>query len=616
MSLKDLSPNDFSWLREKNRKMKDCHEKEFLNQADPKIMRALYRGMRKSAEDIKQFQEQASKRDNMVTLNRIFTSTNTILPNVYNQNPRKMAIPRNNTSEVSAALMTSSLNYYTKKTRQKEENQEAIMNAWFFGLGWKKVGYHIATESDVPGPESKLTMMDKAALGVKSVLGVLPTPTQAKETPDVVRYETLTNSSESPMNVLIDDKGDLRSYKYITHCLPRTLHDLMEFGEYEDEVLNEIMEKYTYQNGTRFDMRDIDLTFNEMMIQNRNGIWLLAFCEEYSKPLRYEKLTHEGEMPWSPLALTNEPGVRYPVAHMKVASKVQEWIDNVVNLQIDILGKARNQHYVNKKILNPGQDKAFQQNKIGGIVFGNRPASAGDIMEIASRGVSSDSFNILALFQQNLTEITGANEQRISGVSKNRTLGQDKIAELGNQIREGGLLDKTRDWMIDQARKEGQFLKQYSNAQLNLKITPKDFTDPETGRRIEETWVEFKTPRQPLPLRFYLEGEFDYDVNVYEAVKSDNPEIRKQLFEALNVLAPLQDVFVQEGGRVRLLELAQAIAGTFDAVDIGQFIEKLDSRQQAALQAMQVLQKSGGVVPPELGGGTMEQEQVPQEVAQ
>lgn len=614
MSIKNLSDGDFSfWLRY-NDKDRSCHEREFMSEISPDLMRALYRGMRSTADEIKKVGSENS-RDHLVTLNRIFTTTNTVLPNIYHQNPKKMAIPTYTSSDLGAGILTAALNYYTRKTGQKAENQEAIMNAWFFGLGWKKIGYAIATESSNEGPESKLSPVEAAAIKLRQAMGQKPDATQAKLVPDIIRYETLTNTSESPCNVLVDHKADLNTYKVITHRLPRTLFDLMNFGEYEPEVLKALEEKFRYQNGSRFDVREIDLVLNEKMIEQRNGIWILTFVDGFNQPLRYEQLTYEGSMPWSPLAITNEPGVRYPISHMKVASRVQTWIDNVANLQVDILGKMRNQHYVNEKLLSPGQKKAFKQNKIGGIVYGNRPATPGDIMNISSQGVGSDMFAMLAQFQQNATEIMGSTEQRTSGKSRNDTFGQDKLAEMGTQIRESGIVNAVRDWMVRQTRIEAQYLKQFSNDQLIFKITPQDFANPEFAAQTQEAWGRFRTPDQMMPLRHFIEGEFDYDVNVYDAVKPDNPNIRRELLEGMQVLAPLQSTFIQEGGRIRLLAMAEKYAKTFETIDMSQFIEKLDSMQQSALQASQALSANGGIVPPELGGGTVSTQEVPQEAA-
>lgn len=556
------------------------------------------------------YQEAARSRSNMISLSRIFTTTNTLMPNLYYENPRKLAIPRKGTDPTIAAYMTAAQNYYMDATNQKRENQEAIMNAWFFGLGWKKVGYHVATEPLVNNPENKLGPLEKMALGAKNILGLKPDQQEARDVPEYVRFETLVNTSESPCNILVDHKGDLMRHKVIAHQLPRTLHDLTTFGNYDKGAIDRYREMKQVERGTRFDDRNIELTLVEMTIEQRNGIWLLTFIEDFDRPLRYDKASHQGSMPFTPIMFTYEPGVRYPVSHMKVASNVQEWIDNVVNLQLEIIGKMRNQFYINRNLFDKGKSVDFEKNRIGGILEGNRPATNGDIAEISSKGVPPDMFNILGLFQQSATEILGSTEQRVSGKSKNDTFGQDKLAEMGGQIREGGLLDRVRDWLIAQSHKEGEMLRQFSNAQITLEISPRDYADPNIAQQVMARLVEFGTPLHPLSLRHYLQGQFDYRVNIYEAVKPNNPQRRREYMELMGLFAQPQvtQELLMQGKRIRMDKLSQEIAKTFEVIDAEGLIENLDPQQQAAIQATQVLQKTGGVVPSELGGMNQESE--------
>ncbi|MEK0326069.1 MAG: hypothetical protein QQN63_10235, partial [Nitrosopumilus sp.] len=213
------------------------------------------------------------------------------------------------------------------------------------------------------------------------------------------------------------------------------------------------------------------------------------------------------------------------------------------------------------------------------------------------------------------TEVMGSTNQRVSGSSSNKTLGQDQIADVGAQIREGGNLDRVREWMIDQSMKEGEILKQYSNAQLHLQITPRDFSDPQTGQRIETQWVEFMTERHPLPLRHSLQGEFDYDVNVYEAQKINKPNLRRELSEAILTASnpQVRQDMLEKGKRIRTDILVEKWGENFEMINLKDFVETLDPEQQAAIQASQVLQQTGGVVPEQLGGVKESVETQPQE---
>src|SRR3990167_9904595 len=129
--LTDLSALDFSFYKEYSKRMRTCWEKEFAEQIDPALMRAFYRGKnKKEVKNNSLYGNNLNAREHFLTMSRILQSTNTILPNLYYQNPKIMALPIRMADPNSAALMTAVINHYMKENQQKEENQEAVMNAW------------------------------------------------------------------------------------------------------------------------------------------------------------------------------------------------------------------------------------------------------------------------------------------------------------------------------------------------------------------------------------------------------------------------------------------------------------------------------------------------------
>ncbi len=600
MALKHLTEGDFSYFKSYNDDMRRVHEEEFLQRADPDLMRALYRGESGVAKQ--------GEQKKFLSMNRMFAATNTIMPNLYWQNPKLLGTPKEGTDPVNAAIMTSLVSYYMNLKDEngytwKHTNQEAIMNTYFFGIGWKKIGYHTAFEPADNQPENKLDAGEKLSIGIRNILGTQPDNLEARTVPQYVRYETLFNTNESPSEVLVDHNADIRTYRIITHRVKRSLHDLRNFGNYDEGVINELLEKALLDKGTRFDERDVMVDLNEMTIQQRNGIWVLTFVDQMDKPLRYEKSTSLGRMPWSPLVFTYEPGVRYPVSHMKVASKIQTTVDKIANLAVEVVSKLRNQHYVNETVLSHGQKQALEKNRIGGILLMKRTLQTGDIGNIASHPISADLFGLMNAVTQSLTENLGAAEQIVAGKSRNKTLGQDKIAALGTEIRESGMLDKVRDWVIDQAEKAGEVLQQYSNAKLNLMISPKDFANPLMSELVQQQWqgkaMNFGTAEQPLGPRHFIQGNFQWTVNIYEAVKPNKPALRGEYMEALTLLVnpAVEQLLLRNGKVFRGDKLVEQIMGSFENIEGEQFLEDVAPSQVAAIQTMQALQAGGGQVP-------------------
>lgn len=591
MSVKDLTQGDFKFWQTYLQKDRTTHEREFMQVIDPTLLRCFYRGWR-TKDYYNQIMsgnvQDAQRRKDTLTLTRIFTSTNTILPNLYYENPRILAIPQYGQSPIPAALLSSALNYYMVKLKQKEENQNAVMNAYFFGIGWKKVGYKVSYMNQQPGASSNFEQ------------GAIPA---------IPYEETLVNTSESPENVLIDHKGTWRNFRVITHRIKRSLFDVENmYGDYPDaqEAVEEFRMKAERAAGSNYDSREHEEYVNEQMIEMRDGIYILTSIDGINKPLRFERIARCGEWAWSPLVFTNEPDARYPISHMRIGSQVQERIDNIATLQYEIIARMRNQIGIWEDSLAKGQKEAIERNKLGGIVLFNKPLSAGNFANIASQPVTADLTNLLQIAQNNLTEVMGANEQLITGQSKNKTLGQDQMAQLGTQIREGGNLDRVREWLIDQKRKEGRLLQKYSSASLQLKITPQDFHDAQVGQRYKPFVVPFMNEANPNPLSKYIGGEdgddsmYDYTLNVYEAVKPDKKVLAQEYDEFMTIYTnPLvENALLERGFRPRLDLVARKRAETFEYIDGDSFMEQLDPMQQAAIQTTRLLQQAGGALPP------------------
>lgn len=597
MSVKDLTQNDFDFFRNYAQGMMKCHENEFVKCINPDIIRAMYRGrVRKDAYDNK-YEENEDPAKDLMAFSRLFQATNTVPVNLYYQNPAPIVLPLRGSDPNSAALMAAIIKHYMKLNEAKRQNREAVLNAWFFGIGWKKLGYRTVFTPRVQEPETAgAGMADKLRSAVQGVFGK-PDNSESRQKPELVDYETLFNDSENPMNVMLDHKADIWNGKVRLWRFPRTIHDLEVGGDYDEETINAVIERMKSKLGSRFDSRETDLHLNELHIIQRNGLWILTWLDEYELPLKYEKLSWQGKgFLDAPLVLTNEPGIRYPVSHLKVASQVQMKLDNLANMYVQLIARSAHFIAINEKNLNPGQVAALEKNILRGILKFRGPITPGDLQSFQSGQVPADMQNLMVLLQANTTEIMGTDEQLVAGRSKNDTLGQDELARMGTNIREGGMQDSVRDWMIDQFRKEGSLIKQYSNGELHLVITGKDYSDPVMGQRTEDKWVEFMTESNPLGAKHSLQGEFDYDMNIEEAVKP-NKKTQQAAYEKLIPIASnpqAQDALLQDNMRLHVGSIWKEYLKTFDGIgNVERFLEKLNPVQKAAIQTAKLLQGSG-----------------------
>ena len=620
--LKDLTQGDFQYLTEYNRDMLACHEKEFVRQINPSLMRCMYRGKTKYEEyEREQYGEIQDDDAHLTALITIFQSENTIATTLYPHNPTPIIRPGRGSDADSAALMTAIIKHYMKMNRAKQQNQEAILNSRFFGLGWKKLTWRAVYASLVEEPETtgagKQGLMAKVMDMAKGFLGggsqMKPDYLESKERPDFADYETLINDSESPMNIALDHKADLLNTKVILHSLPRTLHDLENSGDYEDEEgtkqLEELFEHMRNKGGSRFDSRKTELHLRESHFQQRNGIWVLRYVDEWNKPLKYFQSDFQGKgFLFEPLSLTFEPGVRYPTSHVHVASQVQKKADALTSLFVELVARSVNLVVVNEEAFNKGVGPSFEKNLVRGILRHKGPIPPQSIQSFQSGSVSSDLPQLIGLLQKKISEVLGADEQLVLGKSENDTLGQDELARTGTNARTEGQRDRIKDWLIRQLEKESVLIKQYSNSELHVMVTGKDYSDPLTGEKVEDKWHSFMVAGDPdkgikpnpLGAKHYLQGEFEHDFNMEDAKRPDKKSIREALTMVLELDSnpAVQESNLEGGFRIRRDKVVKDIMGTMDnVINPDEYIEKLDSEQMAAIQVKRLLMQSGGMLP-------------------
>lgn len=612
--LTDLTQQDFSFYKSYSDSMRKTHDSEFMERINPDLIRAFYRGSKFKDSRFTQMGYGTNENDHLLMLSMVFGSANTILPNLYHQNPnpiitalRGSSPMPNVTPDESAALLSALLKYYMKKNEAKQENQEAVLNAYWMGLGWKKVGYtrqSLPQESVSQEPETQVE--PKKPFNFMGMIGMggekkQPDPMQSKERMEYIDEEGLFNSSESPLNVMLDHKSDLRNCKTILHRVPRTLYELLNFPGYDPGIMTEVEEKFKHVRGSRLDTREVDLTLNELHVRQRNGVWILSWIDSFDKALQYEKSTWQGKgFQLIPLVFTNEPGVRYPISHMKIAIQVQDRIDKLASLFYETVARSRNMLFINKTHLEKGTIDAIEQNKIQGIALVNQ-LNAGTFQHAQSPSVTNDLPTLITLAQQNLTEVMGSDSQRTTGKSKNKTLGQDELAAQGTQIRESGMQDRVKDFVIKQFEMEGELLKQYCDAELKLEITGEDFADPIMAEEMQKQQVEFMSMQNPIAARRYIESvEYNFDMNVEDVIRPDREKIMNNIERVIAFTTnPIVEQSINEDGfKVKTGALSREWMKQVESLgNTRKYLEPIDSMQLAAIQTKRMLMQGGGSQP-------------------
>jgi hypothetical protein len=570
-----MTQADFEYFKGYGTEMHSFFESHFMDVVNPDLLLAYYEGVRET--ESKQITEEENEGPpTRVCLNKFFPATSTLITELYPKNPKWLITPKkdNIESEASAKVIESVLNYYFKKINGKQENQKAILNAWFFGYGCIKQGWNVEygksqqeknlQENQQPPPLSIGQKVKQFMLG-------MPESNQKQKTIDhgdlndldVILSEGPFVQSILPMDIELDHKRPFNDGKIIKHRISKTLDEVMESGLYKDYA-DEDFNKYFMKNK---DSRNITINLNEMWIRQKDGIYIFTYADGWAKPLRWHKWgSYQDKFPFTFLSLTEEPKVTYPVSHVKVGQRGQRQVDFILTKWFEVISKFRNMTYVNENIFSDKKQakNSIESNRTGGIVYGNKPATQGDIMSMATPAMTKDIFGILPLLQTNLQEILTVTSARQSGSSELDTLGQEQIAEQGNMMRIVGMKGKIEDFIVDQGKKIVSDIQQFATQPMVLKITGLSIKDPMTGQMMQDMWVNFGDGTTDL--KDAIQGEYDFSVDFSESLPKDLPVIRKQMVELAQMAMQLEPMFNKQGKSFNAIEFFKDSVKNFETL--------------------------------------------------
>ena len=531
MSIKNLSIADKDFFKKHLSEAKGLQEKEFLAEINKDTLKAYYRGL--DQEQQKYFSQLVNiESPEFATINKFFPSTNRITPSLYWRNPKIYFRPMKKTSDFSAKILTSVINYIYREKNLKHENQMSILDAWYWGFSGCKIGY----QTDIKYKEPKKNMGQK-------IKEAFRTPSKEEREIDYVEYEGPWARRISPFNILFDPYQSTGHDRIIWIKYEKTLDDILNSDLYEYD--NDFAQKWNKK-----DAREVKIILWEGWVRTKDGLYIYTICDQYDKPLRWEKSSWLGDgFPLCFLQFANETDCKYPTSYLRVAQKPQRHLNYLTTLQMQAIKKFRNQIGYNANSITEGGHTTLQANEIGGMVeFKTTPV--GQVTPIITAPIPKDLYAVGQMLTENLQECLQVSGLRLGSTEAEKTLGQDELKELGNQLGVSGIQDKVREFVKEQATKLSQMLKQFATAETIVPIVGLDIINPETGQLVIDEWLEFGTPQNPITLKEAIAGDYDVEVDIRSA-QQPNQAVQLQLFEKMmsTLLQPEVQAQLQKFGK-------------------------------------------------------------------
>lgn len=561
-----ITRGDFSYYKNELFRDKSYHEDEYLNRIEPDRILAYYEGTRKLNNDGLEYDDNDLSR---IALNKIFTATNTVASTLYPSNPGFTATAKREQDELNAKVARAAMNYYFEEMNALEENQRAIINAWLFGFGCIKQGWRTVFRK-----KSSVTVNDNDIKNkVPSVLEKLGISTQPVGDVNVeIDNDEEFVALEEPFiycvdnsSIIMDRTQPFGKGKRISQHLKRSLYELRCSSNYNLD--DDFIKKFSRKK----DQRECILDVYEIWLQLPDGIHILTMVDGWDKPIRWDKSPYMAEgFPFTLLRLNLEPGVTYPVSHMKAAQRVHRELDYILSLQLMHIRKHRSIDIFHEQSLDTNAKNVIRNNPIGGYIFSKAPITQGVHAHVGGATIPKDLFNMQSILIQNLEEILTVTGSRISGASEQETATQEKITEFGNQLRTMTMQDQVNGFIRKQGIKLLQDLKQFATSPLLLKVTGLNLTDPMTGQQVTEKWVEFATENNPIALRDAIQSDLDIDIDATNLARRDIGLVRQQMQQILNILAlgngAVLQLMATEGTKFSMTEFFKELMKNFETI--------------------------------------------------
>lgn len=474
-----------------------------------------------------------------ITVNKTGSTVTNMLPFLIRKAPKYLVKPRRPEDVVSAMLQGETLNYVWREFKMQRHARRAILDDIVIGHGIVKTGFTLEVDE-----------------------GRNPTRTSTLEYRPYIRKEEPFIRRISPFHFVWDIESpdnDLDSARWCAELIFKPVQDVLESEFYNPTVLRRIRTGDETPSTVKSFLknRNDERPWDDIESDNLDRIVLIELWDKRSGKYFVfahgidEPLREENEWPYNYLEgfpyemvsfipLIDEP---YPLG-LPAFIEDQQYELNRVRTAMFQHRRRFNRKYWALEDVDAGELSKLANGEDGTIIRVKHPQSVGAIEDA---NISSDEYNIEAVINQDIRELTGADELLRGGQLPSRTT----ATEVGVRTQLIGLKIEDRVEQVDD----------FINS-IGYKILQHVKHNYVTDKVVQITgpkgtfWVDF-TPED-------IQGEFDIDIESTSA-KRTNPDIeRQQAIQIMQMLTQALPILQQAGVQINIGELFKWVLGKFE----------------------------------------------------
>lgn len=529
----------------------------------------------------------ADTEDMLTTLNIIDSIVSIIVPSLYFQNPKTIALPAKVESEKTAPIVGKTVDHYRNKLAVEEINQRIIWDAYVLGYGVGMVGYATKFGKDIRDEKNEKRAKRKNVIdSALKVLNLKDKDPQEVTHPEIdlkIISENPYVSYINPFDFMVDPRAtSLNNAMWWGHSVRKTVKAMKSNPKYKNTE---------HLSGMDPDIRSLDMSkvsepeleafetvqLYELHYINEDKFYTLVISQDGSDEWREhyhdESIYDMDEWQADMLTFKKHGHHLFPRSDIAKIKNLQDEITRTVDSILEQVNKFVPKLSVEDTGLTPEGKNNLENGGVGALVWTTgKPADV--IKELNFTQLKAD---LTALIDQLIGLIsmqTGLTRAQLTGLSDANTATEATLEQGGQNIRLSDMEQSVTKFVNRQSRKLWKVIRQFVDlTELNL-INGIKGIDEETGLP-EYDWLTINDSQK----QEMINGEYDFQIEVGSTQKTTLAVVRKAFENWFNILAKTEVIAIMQaqGWKFDIAEFAKKGMDAFPelGIDSGKIIQKI-----------------------------------------
>ena len=402
--------------------------------------------------------------EDRVNINYMFSISRTVIPSIYARNPEVYAMVRPRTHPMYGKITTELLNYQIGELKLKREARRAILDAFFCGIGWVKLGFAPALRRK----QRKVLNLSGEELDIESALSEIfgEVPSEEQDQAENMAATQPFIRRVAPRYVIVDPLcTNMDDCRYIIHRILKTVDQVKRSDRYDKSATEFIQgttsvseAKTLLEVGSRGNISkektfaDEDLVY-VYEIWDRENNRLITMDSHNIKMYTGKLLGNSKKWPYKaegypfiPIVFNDDPDRLVGIPDMRVWRNPTQAMNFVNTFQYAHASRGARKFLLEKGLMDDDEIAKLEDGRDMAFAFVNGDPRS--IVPLPDAPMSPDIYNLREVLRYELNNMSGLTENRKGGAG-DKTATEATIIESRSQVRDNDRVNQVEDFILN-----------------------------------------------------------------------------------------------------------------------------------------------------------------------